>query len=414
MNTPTHSIIAKAINCGVDIDQVKMLVRGCYDLQSNRMQTGGRLCSNFKAELGQSPDGMPEKDLSAEKQKILDILRKDYVRITDGIVVAEADSLAVVLQGKIPTPGKFKAVGIIDTYTKLQLVHQYMSLVLEEEKLFASLKYILKGVPIYEHFLKDVPGIGPAIAGVIISEMDIYKAKYPSSFWAYAGLDTVTVAIYTDDNGKEQTIPATEAMVEWKNQGHNTYIVDGLYTAKLINVGRSRKKFCLVKREYNDKEGAVSVRDSITFNPLLKTKLIGVLGPSFLRVGNTYVDEVRLGASKRMELAVEKGYVATSSSPAEEQQLVLSFLKSCGCVIRVDRGMFGHHYYDYKARLEQHPNHMGKTAGWRHNMAIRYMIKMFLQELHRVWSALEDLEPTTPYAEGKLGYHHGVNPNAVT
>ena len=47
----------------------------------------------------------------------------------------------------------------------------------------------LKGVPIYDDFLKDVKGVGTVIAAVIISEIDITKADTVSKIWQYAGLN---------------------------------------------------------------------------------------------------------------------------------------------------------------------------------------------------------------------------------
>lgn len=53
-------------------------------------------------------------------------------------------------------------------------------------------KLILKELekfPIYTKFLKDIKGIGPAMAGVIISEINIHKATTVSKIWQYAGLN---------------------------------------------------------------------------------------------------------------------------------------------------------------------------------------------------------------------------------
>jgi len=72
------------------------------------------------------------------------------------------------------------------------------------------------------------------MAGVLISEIDIHKSRYPSSLWRYAGLDVA-------EDGK----------------------------------GRSRHKEHLVPIEYVDKDGNPAVRQGITYNPFLKTKLMG-------------------------------------------------------------------------------------------------------------------------------------------
>jgi len=52
---------------------LKILVRGAYDLQKQRIQTGNRIVGNFKAKLGQSPgeseDTHPEEASQLKKHK---------------------------------------------------------------------------------------------------------------------------------------------------------------------------------------------------------------------------------------------------------------------------------------------------------------------------------------------------------
>ena len=157
------------------------------------------------------------------------------------------------------------------------------------------------------------------MAGVIISEIDIHKAKYPSSLQMYAGLDVVV-----DEEGN--------------------------------GTGRSKKAEHLVDKEYVAKDGTVKTKKSITYNPFLKTKLCGVLAPSFIKAGkdNTYAKI----------------------------------------------------YYDYKHRLENHPAHQEKTKLHRNNMALRYTVKRFLVDLHIAWRTLEGLSVSEEYAVAKLGLVH--------
>lgn len=209
------------------------------------------------------------------------------------------------------------AVGnIIDTYTELCLIAEYVELDDQEKKHFRRLTSVLEDFPIYNEFLEQVKGVGPAMAGVIISEIDISKARHPSSLWKYAGLDVAS---------------------------------DGR--------GRTRKAEHLVERDYINKEGEPAKRNGITFNPFLKTKLVGVLASSFLR-----------------------------ASPNKYRDV----------------------YDGYKNRLEQHPAHIEKSKGQRHNMAMRYMIKMFLIDLYSKWRALEGLPVSVPYHEAKLGLRHAA------
>ena len=281
-------------------ENIRSIVRGAYSVQKLRIQAGNRIVANFKAKLGQEPQEK-EETMDAEGKFILHQLRARYQKLMDGLKT-------------FPRQNSYQGDELISDFTELCLVHQYVGLEREENEHFRLLGSVLKGYPIYTEFLQDIKGIGPAMAGVIVSEFDPHKSKYPSSFWKYAGLDV-------GENGQ----------------------------------GLSRKKEHPIETEYVDKDGEVKTKMGITFNPWLKTKLVGVLGSSFLRAKDSYYGQV---------------------------------------------------YYNYKARLENHPAHKEKTKGHRHNMATRYAVKRFLVDLLRKWRELEGLEVSSEYSEGKLGMEH--------
>jgi len=284
-------------------DIIRPLVRGIYDLQQLRIQMGNRIVGNWKVKYGQGP-GKSEDAMDKEGKKILADLRLSFRRVTDGIA-----------GGDLPRVSKFVGDGVIDTYAELVLVRGYLEMEKQESSQFKYLEKVLDDVPVYSEYLSKVRGCGPAMSGVIVSEIDIHKAKYASSIWAYAGLDT-------GPDGK----------------------------------GRSRRKEHQVTVQYTDKSGKPAEKQSITFNPFLKTKLVGVLGPSFIKTGSAWAQT----------------------------------------------------YYGYKARLENHPEHKEKTPKHRHNMAIRRMVKLFLVDLYVNWKTLEGLPVAAPYAEAKLGLVHGA------
>ena len=57
-----------------------------------------------------------------------------------------------------------------------------------EQEIRLYIENALEGIPIYEKFLKHIKGIGPILAGGLISNLDPHKAKHVSSFWRYCGL----------------------------------------------------------------------------------------------------------------------------------------------------------------------------------------------------------------------------------
>lgn len=281
-------------------ENVRVLVRGAYDIQKLRIQMGNRIVGNFKVKLGQEP-GKKEDELDAKGKLLLNDLRMRFKKITDGVVT-------------LPRQKTFKGDEVISTYTELCLLAAYFEIESDEKQHFKRLKTVLNEYPIYTEYLEGVKGIGPAMAGVIISEIDITKAEYPSSLWKYAGLDVAQ---------------------------------DG--------AGRSRRSEHLIDVEYETREKEIKTKKSITFNPFLKTKLIGVLGGSFLKVGDDTYKDI---------------------------------------------------YYGYKNRLANHPVHSEKTKLHQHNMAMRYMVKRFLVDLYTVWRELEGLPVAKEYSEAKLGIQH--------
>lgn len=212
------------------MSNIRTMVRSAYDLQKLRIQMGNRITMQFKAKLGQEPS-TSEDELSGDAQEVLALLRLSYNRITDGIA-----------KGKAGKKVKFVGDELIDSYTEYCLMEQYIEVEQAEAHQFKRLGKALEDYPIYTEFLQHVKGIGPAMAGVLISEFDIHKSKYASSMWKYAGLDV-------------------------KPDGR----------------GASRKAGHLIDVEYTAKDGTIKTKKSLGYNAWLKTKLIGVLATSFLR-----------------------------------------------------------------------------------------------------------------------------------
>lgn len=386
---------------------IRSMIRGGYDLQALRIGMGNRIVANFKSKLGLTQDGMSERQLAKQEKAVLDMLRTDYKRITDGVILEGEEAV----YSKIPTEKQFKGGEIISSYAELVLVEGYMNLLKDEETGFKRLQKLLLQVPIYTEFLEKIEGMGPQMAGVLISEIDIHAAEYPSSLHKYAGLDVIKIGVYTDEAGKEHRIPAwqvSEYYAVEDRDPNEPMIMHGKYHVKLVDEGRSRKEHALVNRTYTNKDGEEATRRSITFNPFLKTKLIGVLGGSFLKVGTYTVDGKKMGALRREELAISLGFKVDKESDLDKGDQVTAFLLSRGYDVVIERGEYGQIYDDYKNRLEQNPIHKEKTPLHRHNMAIRYMIKMFLNRYYNEARRLEGLPIAPTYAEAKLFLEHKV------
>ena len=304
----------------MDKTNLKAMVNGAYDLQKLRMQAGNRVVANWKIQMGFKTSVKEKENEEKEAQNLLAKIRGRDKRLTDGITDIN--------------DRYFKGDKIISDFAIFILVKNYEEILKCEEEQMQRFKSELKKFPIYTEFLNPiVKGVGDTLAGVLISCIDIEKAKYASSIWKYAGLDVA-------DDGK----------------------------------GRSRRKEHLVEVEYKDSDGEMQTKKGITFNPFLKSKLMGVLAGSFLKQ--------RKNGSNYAEI-----------------------------------------YYNYKNRYQNRPDLVdekktdknGKITHWKdgkkkdlhiHNMAMRPAVKTFLADLYEVWRGLEGLEVHKPYAEAKLGIVH--------
>lgn len=284
-------------------NRIRNLVNGVYDIQKLRISTGNRIVASLR----------PETDTANEDEatSMVKLITDEYTRITDLYVSAFSGrgSIEKSIAKLDPAPD------LIKSRIDYELVQQYLRLVEAENAMCKIVEREVKSHPMWDAFFAGVKGCGPLMSAVCIAYFDPYKARHASSFWRYAGLD----------------VQPTES-------------------GEMRGVGRWYTEM----RPYTDKDGDTKERKSLTYNPFLKTKLVGVLGSAFLRARDSYYGKV---------------------------------------------------YYDYKNRMEQREN---LSPIVRHRRATRYAVKMFLRDMWVVWRELEGLEVTEPYEVAKLGHkpHH--------
>lgn len=236
---------------------LRQAVRGCYDVQQLRIQMGLRLVASWKNKLGIEPgqkenvevDEDAEPQMDAKGKEILKRLRAEQQRLSSAV--------ANRIVKELPQDGE----GLIDSLTEYALVTNYLDLEKSEAAQFRMLEYPLREFQLWNEYLKPhVLGCGPAMAGVILSEFDIHKAKYPSSLWKYASLD-----VAPDGRGR------------------------GRYAEHLRDI------------EYIDKNGKPAVRKGLTGNPFIKTKLVGVLAGCFIKQKESPYRKIYLDYKHRIE-----------------------------------------------------------------------------------------------------------------
>jgi hypothetical protein len=220
--------------------QLKTILRGYYDIQKLRISTGNRVVAVFKDKLGVEPGKKEDEgDLGKVSKIIFEKIKEDYIRFTDGVILMSAKFSKKYVRSST----------LIHNRVELALVSQYLNLLQAEETAVYTIKEYLETFKIYTNYLADIPGCGPLMSAVLISYLDIEKAKYPSSFVKYAGLDVAP---------------------------------DGR--------GRGKYKDHLVEREYIDKDGKVNTKLGITYSPFLHTKLLAVLGSAFIKARSPYAE----------------------------------------------------------------------------------------------------------------------------
>ena len=202
---------------------------------------------------------------------------------------------------------------------------------------------ILKGIPIYKHWLKNQKGCGPTMSGVLLSEIDIRKADTISALWRFCGL----------------AVDATTGKAERRTKGQKAH-----------------------------------------YSPWLKSKVLHVLGDCMVKANSPWRIHYDNYKHRKMNtiLDVCMGCEGTGQATVEDDEATpdpetkkkkTKKVKCTNC-----DGTGG-------------PAPWGNTKAHRHNAAMRYMVKMFLLELWVKWRELEGLPVTPTYAEAMLDREHG-------
>ncbi len=388
--------------------EIRISVRTFYDMQKLRIQNGNRIVAAFRHKLGLDSSDCEENNPKAKKA--LDEIRQEYKRITDGV--------------KRITKNFKSDSELITSYGEINLIQAYEKQ-LEAEALHEKIILLeLEKYPIWTNFLKDLRGTGPLMSGVIVSEIDITKANTPSALHAYAGLDVLT---WFECKKKFQP-NAPEKLRKRHPDGYKTngpavtgwdkdwfMLSDlegnqlGLYglpapNTKGLGEGRCKKPHHLVPKTYvSRKTGEIVETTGITFNPFLKTKMVGVLGDVLIKLNPDYkgIYDRYKEYIKNRDDNITRYYIRASKTSdnlagpyydkarAEEILAEMNGKKSGKETVTDIKG--------YKIFEEK-----GRSPGHIHKMANRYMIKCFLTDLWVEWRTLEGLPVCAPYADEKL------------
>jgi hypothetical protein len=222
---------------------------------------------------------------------------------------------------------------------------------LSERHALADITEHLWTIPFYDQVLSDKTrfrGIGPTMAGVILSSFDIAKEDTVSKMWAFAGLRPMPAqrcrachSVVTGAYGSflhQRTTPRQPKLGDKPEPALPKCPKSGqtLTTDDVYDSGQAQRP---------------AKGEKLPYNAWLRMKLVGVLGPVMLQCGSPF----------------------------------RSF------------------YDSYKTRKASAG--WGRSDGHRHQAAIRYMIKMLLLDIWRDWRAFEGLPVRPSYHEEFQGGH---------
>lgn len=345
--------IKKAINnrspLATDANRNKLLslVKNKEDLQKLRIGIGNRICASFMKQLGIEPGEKKDKD--KEINKFLKTLCSEHKRITDAYTCNKSTvKSAIALLDK---EGKLKYIKDMIDYN---MIDSYIKLMESEEKNKNAIISEVQKHPMYNYFFKNIFGVGPEIAAVCLALFDPYKARHSSSFISFAGLNPVTV--YSEDE-------------------------DGNLEEKLIG---NCKKYTEVT-EILDKDGKIVDKKGITYNPFLKTQLLGVM------------------ATNLIMLSIQKVYVTDDEGNWLDKNGNVTKNKDhrVDTGRRIVKGKYANAYIDFKRRkLNDGVERNGKHIEF---MAKRYMAKQFVIDLWEAWRTMLGLPVSDRYELEFLG-----------
>lgn len=400
-------------------EQVRITLASLYDMQKLRISVGNRIVSSFYMKLGIKPSEKPDDADEEVQSLIQTLRREYKGITEAIMSVKEDTGKQVRVQTIVKklNDGKEPIIKyIVDDYD-YKLMESYERLALAEEDLLKVLQKHVEAHPLWDRFFKNVKGCGPTMAAVCLAYLDPYKARHVSSFFKYAGVDVVqnkdedgeflflaAKAVEMGDLGKpilqrtntvlrrkfiyrdafgdvvEGKASATDrfnadgepifvnSAGEELTKEYVTKMIDGVetpvyevvetgeeYIGHAVRYEHGRRKGDCEWYDYVDKNGEMKKKRGITYNPTLKSKLLGVLS---------------------------------------------------GCILKAKDEHYAPIYYDYRSRLDNSAWHLtnGTTDAAKHKMAIRYMIIQFLRDLWISWRQLEGLEVDAPYEVAKLGH----------
>lgn len=214
------------------------------------------------------------------------IQRRDTTFVTSGAMTVHPDATDeghhwIDETGTARTPDQtLAAIAAGETLGPVSILGRtYLRHWQEEREIFREMGKALRDHPAYP-WLSQVKGIGPTLGCKLLARFDATLAPYASSFWAYAGLDTIRGTLYRCAAcGVERSFPPTHHVTGAHKRNGNGALCEG----KLEPV---RDAECRVARPRH------ASGEKAKYDAYAK-KIMYLVGTSFLKSGGPYEEHYR-------------------------------------------------------------------------------------------------------------------------
>lgn len=243
----TKYIAQAAFSCGVysktDSYTIRVILNNLEVVQKVRISMGNTIRNSMFRQLGKKRFD----ELKKQHGEYLNALMEEYNRLKKGFVNKEGKMLTL-------TKKKFVGTSLIPTFMVYRMLSSYDNILRSEKELVSALKDAVHEHKYWIHHAEGIKGLGEIITAHLIANLDPYKARHPSAFIRYCGMDVQ----YNEETGR----------YEGTNKKHTREI------------------------PYLDINGEVSVTKTLGYNVKLKAKIMGVLFSSFLKNKDCYYRKI--------------------------------------------------------------------------------------------------------------------------
>lgn len=294
------------------------------------------------------------------------------------------------------TQNKAKAAEIVlHELDLVRLERQKKALEVAEKIALKDVEECLWRIPFYQDVLSDKQkyrGIGPTMAGVILSHFDFARQETVSQCWAFCGLRPMpafrcNVCQSVCEPNKDETEFTHPKIDKIKCSTKGRQFLDRADVYESAQAQRAHKG------------------EKLNFNKWLRTKMVGVLGSVILKMTTYRCRECQESMENiKDDKKRPTEFFRHHKKKDGEMECPLSTRQFTKADLFKDDAPFRKFYDNYKHRKEQAG--WGVSDGHRHNAAIRYMIKMILLDIHTKWRNFHGLPVRVPYQEQYLGHKH--------